>query len=164
MTSFPVPSTHSVVVGGLPLYMEIEAATSSAILPGDLVQYNNPGAGDCKIKEGADNSTEVIGVADISPQSATTPPRGGSRTANALPYAAGDQVKVVRGPLTVMLRVAQSEQIQCGEFVQPASSGEVKAYICITDNDCQRIAQSLETLAQNTTAFQWGMFALERFG
>ena len=161
MTSFPVPSTHSIVVGGLPLYMEIEAATSSAILPGDLVQYNNPGASDCKIKEGADNSTEVVGVADISPQSATTPIRGGSRT---VAYAAGDQVKFVRGPLTVMLRVAQSEQIQCGEFVQPASSGEVKAYICITDNDCQRIAQSLETLTQNTTAFQWGMFALERFG
>lgn len=43
MTQWPVPTTHSIVVGGLPLYMEIEAATSSAILPGDLVQFNNPG-------------------------------------------------------------------------------------------------------------------------
>lgn len=161
MTSFPVPSNHSIVVGGLPLYMEFEAATSSAILTGDLVQFNNPGASDCTIKEGVDNSTEIIGVADISPQSATTPPRGGDRTTA---YAAGDQVKVVRGPLTVMLRVATSEQIQCGEFVQPMTSGEVKAYLCITDNDCQRIAQSLQTLTQLTTGFQWGMFALERFG
>lgn len=161
MTSFPVPSNHSIVVGGLPLYMELEAASGSAILPGDLVQYNSPGAGDCTIKEGAADSTEIVGLADISPQSATTPPRGGDRVTA---YAAGDQVKVVRGPLTVMLRVATSETIQCGEFVQPAASGEVKAYICVTDNDCQRIAQSLETLTQNTTSFQWGMFALERFG
>ena len=161
MTSYPVPTTNSIVVGGMPLYMEFEAATSSAILPGDLVQFNSPAAGDCTIKEGAADSTEIIGVADISPQSTTTPPRGSSRTVG---WAAGDRVKVVRGPLTVMLRVATSEQIQCGEFVQPAASGEVKAYICVTDNDCQRIAQSLETLTQNTTSFQWGMFALERFG
>jgi len=161
MGQYPVPTTHSIVVGGSPLYLEFEAATNSAILPGDLVQFNSPGTGDCTIKEGAADSTEVIGVANISPQSATTPPRGGDRTTA---YAAGDQVEVVRGPLTVMLRVATSEEIQCGEFVQPAASGEVKAYVCVTDNDCQRIAQSLEYLTQNTTSFQWGMFALERFG
>jgi len=161
MTSYPVPSSNSIVVGGLPLYMEFEAASGSAILPGDLVQFNSPAGGDCTIKEGAADSTEIVGVADISPQSATTPPRGSSRT---VAYAAGDQVKVVRGPLTVMLRVATSETIQCGEFVQPATSGEVKAYVCVTDNDCQRIAQSLETLSQDTQSFQWGMFALERFG
>jgi hypothetical protein len=28
-----------------------------------------------------------------------------------------------------MLRIAQSEDIQCGEFVQPAASGEVKAFL-----------------------------------
>lgn len=160
MTQYPVPSSHSIVVGGLPLYMEIEAASGSAILPGDLVQFNNPGT-DCTVKEGQADSTNVIGVADISPQSATTPPRGGDRTTA---YAAGDQVKIVRGPLTVMLRIATSADIACGDYVQPAASGEVKEYICVTDNDCQRIAQALETTSVSTTAFQWGMFALERFG
>ena len=63
-----------------------------------------------------------------------------------------------------MFRIATSEDIQCGEFVQPAASGEVKAYLCVTDNDCQRIAQALETTSVSTTSFQWGMFALERFG
>jgi len=159
MPQYPVPTTHSIIVGGLPLYLEFEAA--SEILPGDLVQFNSPAAGDCTIKAGANNSQEIVGVAAISPQSATTPPRGGER---AEAYIAEDQVKVVRGPLTIMLRVAASEEIQCGEFVQPAASGEVKAYVCGTDNDCQRIAQSLETLTQNTLSFQWGMFALERFG
>ena len=160
MTQYPVPSSHSIVVGGLPLYMEFEAALSSGILPGDLVQFNNPGA-DCTIKEGQADSTTVIGVADISPQSATTPPRGGDRTTA---YAAGDQVKVVRGPLTVMLRIATNSDIACGDYVQPAASGEVKEYLCVTDNDCQRIAQALETTAVSTLVFQWGMFALERFG
>ncbi len=159
MGQYPQPTTHSIIVGGLPLYLEFEAA--SDILPGDLVQFNSPAAGDCTIKAGVVDSTEIVGVADISPQSASTPPRGGER---AEAYIVGDQVKVVRGPLTIMLRVAASEQIQCGEFVQPADSGEVKAYICVTDNDCQRIAQSLETHAQDTTSYQWGMFALERFG
>lgn len=160
MTQWPVPTTHSIVVGGLPLYMEIEAATSSAILPGDLVQFNNPGT-DCTVKEGQADSTTVIGVADISPQSATTPPRGGDRTTA---YAAGDQVKIVRGPLTIMLRIAASADIACGDYVQPAASGEVSEYSCGTDNDCMRIAQALETVGVSTTAFQWGMFALERFG
>uniref|UniRef100_A0A6M3LY15 Uncharacterized protein n=1 Tax=viral metagenome TaxID=1070528 RepID=A0A6M3LY15_9ZZZZ len=160
MTQYPIAATNKILVGGVPLHMEFEAATSSAILPGDLVQFNIP-ASDCNIKEGANDSEEIIGVADITPTPGATPPRGGNRVTA---FAAGDQIVVLRGPLTVMLRVATSEEIQCGEFVQPAASGEVKAYQCGTDNDCQRIAQSLETLTQDTEAFQWGLFALERFG
>lgn len=160
MTSFPIKANHGITVAGLPLYMEFEAASGSAILPGDLVEFNSPPS-DCTVKEAGADTTVCIGVAEISPQSATTPPRGGDRTTA---YAAGDQVEVVRGPIIVMLRIATSEDIQCGEYVQPAASGEVKAYICGTDNDCQRIAQALETNSALTTAFQWGVFALERIG
>jgi hypothetical protein len=160
MTQYPVPTTHSILVGGLPLFMEFEAAESSAILPGDLVQFNNPPA-DCTIKEGQNEHDFIIGVANIHPVGAATPPRGGDRTTA---FAAGDQVEVIRGPITVMLRIASSEEIQCGEYVQPAASGEVKAYVCGTDHDCERIAQALETTAQDTESFQWGMFALERLG
>jgi len=159
---WPVPTTHSIVVAGLPLYMEFEHAaevTTAAILPGDLVEF--AGTTNCDVKAAQDDSTIVIGVADISPQSASTPPRGGDRTTA---YQEGDQVKIVRGPLLVMLRIKTSEDISCGEMVQPAASGEVKAYICVTDNDCQRIAQAMETSSVVTTAFQWGLFALERFG
>jgi len=159
MPQYPVASTNSIITGGLPLYMEFEAA--GTIMPGDLVQFNSPAAGDCTIKAGVVDSEEIVAVADIAPASPTTPPRGGSRTVG---YAANDQVVCFRGPVTCMLRLAASEQLQCGEFVQPAASGEVKAYVCGTDNDCQRIAQSLETLAQDTTAFQWIHVALERFG
>ncbi len=160
MTQYPVPTTHSILVGGLPLFMEFEAATGSGILPGDLVQFNNA-PNDCTIKEGQADSQEVIGVANIHPVGAATPPRGGDRTTA---FAAGDPVEVIRGPITVMLRIASSEQIQCGEMVQPAASGEVKAFVCGTDDDCQRIAQALETTAQDTTTYQWGMFVLERLG
>ena len=162
MPQYPVPTTNSIVVGtasGI-LYMEFEHGDGTDILPGDLVQFNNPPA-DCTVKAGANDSEEIIGVADIFPASQTTPPRGGER---ATAYTEGDQVLVFRGSVICMLRIASSEQIQCGEFVQAAASGEVKAYVCGTDNDCQRVAQALETTAQDTTAFQWGMFALERFG
>lgn len=164
MPQFPVAPNHSIVVGtasGIS-YMEFIAASGSAILPGDLVQFNNPPA-DCTVKEGQDNSEEVIGVAEVHPtwiQATGTIKPGDLATA----YVAGTPVLILRKAFTVMLRVAASQEIQCGEFVQPAPSGEVKAYECGTDNDCQRIAQSLQTLAQDTTAFQWGVFALERLG
>lgn len=160
MPQYPVPTTHSIVVGtpsGI-LYMEFLQGDGTAILPGDLVQFNNPPA-DCTVKAGAADSEEIIGVADIHVASTTM--RGSDRITA---YAEDDPVLIFRGSATCMLRIATSEQIQCGEFVQAAASGEVAAYQCGTDNDCQRVAQALETTAQDTTAFQWGMFALERFG
>lgn len=163
MTQYPVRATHGILVGGVPLFLEFEqgAETGTAlILPGDLVEFTNP-PNDCTVKAGQADSATVIGVANIHPVGAATPPRGGDRVTA---YAAGDTIEIIRGACTVMLRIATSEQIQCGEMVQPAASGEVKAYVCGTDNDCQRIAQALETTAQDTTAFQWGVFALERFG
>ena len=159
MPQYPQAATNMIITGGLPLFMSFEAC--GAILPGDLVQFCDAPAGDCRIQAATVDSTAVVGVADISAASATTPPRGSSRT---VAYASADQVKVVRGPLTIMLRLLASEEIQCGEMVQPAASGEVKAYICGTDNDCQRIAQSLETVTQDTSTFQWLHCALERFG
>lgn len=163
MTQYPIPATHAILVGGVPLFLEFEQGTeltTALILPGDLVEFTNP-PNDCTVKAGQNESDVIIGVANIHPVGSATPPRGGTRT---VAYAAGDTIEIMRGPLVVMLRVATSEQIQCGEYVQPAASGEVKAYVCGTDLDCERIAQSLESLTQDTTAFQWGMFALERFG
>ena len=155
---YPQRADNMIITGGLPLWMSFEAA--SAILPGDLVEFNNAAAGDCTIKAGTVDSTEVVAVADISVQSSSTY-RGGSRTHA---YAAADQVRCFRGPVTCMLRLYTAETIQCGEMLQPAASGEVKAYICATDESCQRIAQSLETLTANTLTFQWIHVALERFG
>jgi hypothetical protein len=161
MTQFPVPSDHSIIVGGYGSrrwleYQQGAEVGAALILAGDLVEFTNP-AGDCTVKAGQADSTIVLGVARIHPAGTDEPSRGGDRVT---PYEEGDTIEIVSGPITVMLRVASSEEIQCGEFVQPAAGGEVKAYICGTDNDCQRIAQALESLTQDTEAFQWGMFQL----
>ncbi len=160
MTSYPVSPAHAILAGGVPYFMEFAQGDGTAILPGDLVQFNNPAA-DCTVKAAVVDSTEVIGVANIHPVPGATPPRGGERTKA---FAEDDMVEIIRGSIAVMLRIKTSEEIQCGEFVQPAASGEVMAFICGTDNDCQRIAQAMETTAQDTTAFSWGFFVMERVG
>ncbi len=159
MTQYPIPATHAILVGGLPRFLEFEQGTETGaalILAGDLVEFTNP-PNDCSVKAGQADSTIVLGVANIHPVGSATPPRGGNRTTA---YAAGDTIEIINGPITVMLRIATSQDIQCGEMVQPAASGEVKAYVCGTDEVCQLIAQALETNAADTTAFQWGMFQL----
>lgn len=161
MVVYPVPTTRSILVGGVPLFLEGIQGATSMILPGDLVQYTDPGNADCTVKAGRADNMYIIGVANIHPVGTATPPRGGSR---AVAYEEGDTIEILRGPLTVMLRIATGNAITCGEYVQPAASGEVKEFVCGTDNDCQRIAQALEITASSTDTVQWGMFALERFG
>jgi len=161
MTQYPIKATHGILVDGRAgkRFYEFEQGTETGaalILPGDLVEFTNP-PNDCTVKAGQADSTTILGVANIHPASASETPRGGDRLTA---YAAGDKIEIMNGPIVVMLRIATSEDIQCGEFVQPAASGEVKAYVCGTDNDCQRIAQALETNTADTTAFQWGVFAL----
>ena len=163
MPQNPVAADNRILVSNPPggvLIEEFEAAVASAILPGDVVIFNSPAADDCTIKEAGADAADAIGIALITEASNTTPPRGSNRTTA---YAAGDQVPVLvlNNPAEVMLRIAASSgQIQCGEYVQPAASGEVKAYICGTDNDCQRIAQALSTTAESTLVFQWALFRL----
>ena len=159
MTQYPIKATHAILCGGLPRFLEFEQGaelTTALILPGDLVEFTNP-PNDCSVKAGQADSEAIIGVANIHPVGAVTPPRGGDRLTA---YAAGDSIEIINGPITVMLRIATSEDIQCGEMVQPAASGEVKAYVCGTDEVCQLIAQALETNTADTTAFQWGFFQL----
>ena len=137
MTVWPLASTHSILVGGHPHIEEFEAA--GEIFPGDLVEFNNATAADMTIKAAVVDSIAVIGVADISVHNRFL--RGGKRT---LAYNAYDVVKVIKGPINVMLRLAGGEDIDRGEMLMPAASGEVKAYNCATENSCTLIAQSLE--------------------
>jgi hypothetical protein len=162
MPQYPVPAAHSIVVGtpsGI-MYMEFLQGTGTAILPGDVVEFTTPGA-DCTVKAAAADTDYVIGVADIHYANLTT--GGGKDRTHA--YAAGDPVLIFRGSVICMLRLLEGQTgIGCGEFLQPAGSGEVTLYVCGTDHDCQRVAQALETIANDTDNFQWVMCALERFG
>lgn len=145
MTVWPLASTHSILVGGEPHIEEFEA--SEEIFPGDLVEFTNASAADKTIKPAVVDSAAVIGVADISVDNIGL--RGGKR---ASAYAQYDVVKVIKGTINVMLRLAGSQDIDRGEMLQPAASGEVKAYECGTDNACQLIAQSLEDVITYTDA------------
>jgi len=164
MPQYPVPSAHSIVVGtpsGI-MYMEFLQGAEvfpATILPGDLVEFTTPGT-DCTVKAAQAGTNYVIGVADVHVGNVNM---GGSDRTHA--YAEGDPVLVFRGTATCMLRLAMGQAgIGCGEFLMPAASGEVTLYTCGSDDDCERIAQALETVAHDTDNFQWVMCALERFG
>ena len=162
MPQYPVPAAHSIVVGtpsGI-LYMEFLQGSGTAILPGDMVEFTNPGT-DCTVKAAQADSEYVIAVADVHYANLTT----GAGKDRTHAYAAGDPVLMFRGTVNCMVRFASGQAgIGCGEYLQPAASGEVYPYVCGTDHDCQRVAQALETLPADTIAFQWLMVALERFG
>jgi len=137
MPVWPVASTNSILVGGQPHIEEFEA--SEEIYPGDLVEFTNADVYDKTVKPAVVNSSAVIGVADISVDNKDL--RGGKRTSA---YAAKDVVKVIKGTINVMLRLAGGQDIDRGEMLMPAASGEVKAYNCATETSCTLIAQSLE--------------------
>lgn len=145
MTVWPLASTNSIFVGGHPHIEEFEA--SADIFPGDLVVFTNASALDKTIKVAEADAVDVIGVADISVDNIAL--RGGKRSSK---YEAEDVVKVIKGVINVMLRLAANQDIDRGEMLQPAASGEVKAYECGTDNACQLIAQSLEDVITYTDA------------
>ena len=153
MPVWPVASYNSIFVGGLPHIEEFEA--SENIMPGDLVEFTNADVNDKTVKPAVVNSTAVLGVADISVDNKAL--RGGKRTSA---YHAGDVVKVIKGVINVMLRLAAAEDIDRGEMLMPAASGEVKAYNCSTENSCTLIAQSLEDKV-NYTLFTWILVELK---
>lgn len=124
-----------------------EYEASAEIFPGDLVEFTNADVLDKTVKAGTNNSNAIIGVADISVDNINL--RGGKRTSA---YAAGDVVKVIKGVINVMLRLAAAEDIDRGEMLMPAASGEVKAYNCSTENSCTLVAQSLEDKVNYTLA------------
>ena len=142
---WPRDPANSILVAGVPLEMEWEAY--GTIYPGDLVEFETT---TCKVKAAQADSNIVVGIADLAMASITQ--RGASRD-NA--YTAGDQVKVISGPIIVMGRIAASQDITCGDNLQPAASGEIKEFVCGTDNACQLIGQALETLSVDTENAQW---------
>jgi len=147
MPQYPTPSTNSIRVS-TEQSLEHEFEAYGTIMPGDVVEF--VGGGDCRIRAGTDGSDTIIGVAVLAHASVTG--RGSQRTSG---YTTGDQVKVISGPVTVMLRLKAGEQIDCGDHLKAAPSGEVQEYTCATDNSCQLLAQALVALAQDTVNMQW---------
>ncbi len=147
MAQWPKASTTCIIVGGEPLEFEMEA--SAALYPGDCVIFTGANT----IGPAGADAIDAIGFAVITPNlNLTTGALEGGKRDQA--FASGNAVKVVKGDVFIMARLAPAQTITRGEMLQPADSGELKAYECGTDNACQLVAQAFEAVT-SVTLFQW---------
>ena len=154
---------HGILVAGLPLFYEFEAGAN--IWPGMVVELDAPTEGDVIPCSQGDNP---VGVADIA--MAYQDGRGSRRlgTCDAHSddttsyYIDGDQVKVISGPLVVMLILDGGENLVVGEKVQcAATAGYVEEYACLTTSDpCALVAEALENVVTGAEECQYFMAKL----
>lgn len=112
-----VEPTHGILVSGEPHIEEFEVETADYMYPGKLVKM---GTASHQVVACTDNSTGCIGVLDVMPDKSVGDMYNDSST-----YAAGDQVRVLSGDITVRLRGDHADSISVGEAVQPAPEGNV---------------------------------------
>jgi len=153
MPQWPVPAINSILVGGLPLYHEYEAHES--IYPGMVVSFT--GAVDPVLIQKCDLNEDPVGVATLA--MADQDGHGSWRKPDCtgagdvktkdLPYEEADQVKIVSGPIFVMLILDQNETLVPGDKVMAsdANPGLVVEFYCgDTSDPCDLIAESLESV------------------
>ena len=143
---------NAVLVNGVPLRHEWEAAPGSAILPGDLVCFdtNYCTGGQSKIKEAPADHEKVLGVADLA--------HSGNRDTV---YAVSTFVRVLSGNIVVAVRLYNNVSIICGDNMKSAASGEVTKFVCeagtvfsASTNPCLRVGQALASYTASTV-YQW---------
>jgi hypothetical protein len=154
---------HAILVAGLPLFYEFEAGAN--IWPGMVVELDAPTEGQVIACTQGDNP---VGVADLA--MAYQDGRGSVRfgtcdshsTDTTHYYQAGDQVKVISGPIVVMLILDAGENLIVGEKVQcAATAGYVEEYACLTTSDpCALVAEALENVTTGVGECQYFMAKL----
>jgi len=153
-----------ILVGGLPLFHEYEAYSS--IYPGMVVEFT--GVDDPALIQPCSDGGNPVGVAKlgIAKQDGSGSWRkptctGAGDTTKDLPYDAGDQVKVISGPVIVMLILDQNENIIPGDKLMCAGSGLVKEYYCLTTSDpCALVAEAIENVVTGAGACAYIMAKL----
>ena len=118
-----VKPSNAILYAGDPLYQEL-TAEGSGIKPGRLL-ITGSAETQCKVATEAGVAT-VIGVADIEAterRQTTT----GADPDNATAYTAGDQVRVLRGDVVVMLVAGSGETINRGTRLEASGGGIVIA-------------------------------------
>lgn len=155
MPQWPVPAAHAILVGGLPLFHEYEAAAS--IYPGYVVAYTKA-VDPVTITPCDSDSTnyfDPVGVAvlDMADQLGHGSWRrpdctGYSDSTKDLPYETADQVKVLSGPIFVMLVLDENENIHPGDklMCSAANPGLVIEYFCglTTSDPCALVAEAMQ--------------------
>lgn len=153
MPQWPVPSSNSILVSGVPLEHEYEASEGS-IWPGMGVTINTTNKWEADLCDDGDN---VKCIVDISMASLTG--RGswrydsvhGHGTTTPLPLNDGDQFKCISGSITVMLLLAGSQTIDEGDKLQCVGEGKFGAHQCLTDSHCALVAMAMEAVTTLTT-------------
>ena len=148
--NYVVPA-NAILVHGVPLNEEFIAAPGSAILPGDIVEFNTQycADGEGKIVESPANSEHTLGVAEQSHEADRD-----------TVYTAGDPVRVINGDIIVILRLAAGNAITCGDNLKTAASGEVQELDCEAgtddpdENACLLVARARVSLGSSTLV-QW---------
>ena len=155
MPQWPVASSNSILVSGVPLEFEYEAGEAT-IYPGMGVSIDTSNKWEATLcAEGAN----VVCIVDISMASLTG--RGSWRADSVhgigdsvpLPLNEGDQFKCISGPITVMLLLAADQTIDEGDKLRCAGSGRFGKFICGTSADpCALVAEAMDNAT--TTSLQ----------
>jgi hypothetical protein len=120
MPQHPVRPTNAILVSGQPIIEEYEVETNTNMYPGKFVIKGTSAE---QVLVATDNSVAVIGILDVMPDKNLA-----KMYTDATPYAAGDQVRVIRGDCVVMARVDHSAVITVGLKVQVGDDGNVDQY------------------------------------
>lgn len=113
-----VVPVNAILIAGTALHEEKEVGTATATIPGRIaIDETN----DYTCTNATTNSLNPIGVFDVEP--------GQLRTTS---YDAGDQARIIRGPIRVLLTLLASENVTRGDYLVPAALGKVKKAAAIT--------------------------------
>ena len=158
MPQWPQHAHNSILVSGIPLEFEYESTGN--IWPGMGVTINTTSKWEADLCDDGDN---IICVVDISMASLSgrgswmydSSIYGYIATANAKAYAEGDQMKCISGPITVMLLLADSQEIDEGDKLQCAGDGMFGKFECLTTfnlavDPCALVSEAMEAVTTTT--------------
>lgn len=109
-----IQPSNAILYAGTPVVQEYEVKTADDMYPGRLVITDT---NEWDIKVATDNSVAVLGVLDVE---------AGERRSTI--YGAGDQARVLRGDIVVMLYAISGAVITIGLRVQCAGAGMIDQY------------------------------------
>ena len=117
---------NKILYAGEALYQEMEVLTYANVAPGRLVITDTL---EYQIQVAGAAALDVLGVVDVMRDKKLTAMQ--TETVSGAPlttYAAGDQVRVIRGDVIVKLLLKSAETITVGERVEAATAGMCQAY------------------------------------
>ena len=158
MPQWPQHAHNSILVSGIPLEFEYES--SGNIWPGMGVTINTTSKWEVDLCDDGDN---IICVVDISMASLSgrgswmydSAIHGYLVDTNEYAYHDGDQMKCISGPITVMLLLADSQEIDEGDKLQCAGDGMFGKFECLTTfnlavDPCALVAEAMEAVTTTT--------------